>query len=72
MAYQRLLDRKRLEKGLTLEELGQKADLKDTSISRIINGGTNPRLRTIHKLADALECSPYEIGFDADQGGDAV
>jgi transcriptional regulator with XRE-family HTH domain len=49
------LRRARREKGLTQEALGFLAGLHRTEISLLERSGREPRLRTLLKLADALE-----------------
>lgn len=48
----------RLERELSQEKLGELAGLDRTYISSAEAGRRNVSLRTIHKLADALEVDP--------------
>ena len=41
------------EKGLTIQDLADKMEMKRESLSRAING--NPTLETLEKIASALE-----------------
>ncbi len=70
--YRKELDRKREKQGFSLQELATQAAIGTNTLSMIVNGHVEPYQRTVYKLADALRCSPSEIGFDADEGGDAV
>jgi transcriptional regulator with XRE-family HTH domain len=51
----RAIARRRIEKGLTYVEVGQRADLHPSHISRIERGFVNPRLSTLQDIADALK-----------------
>lgn len=53
----------RLSKGLTQEQLAERADIDASVISRIERGSrTNLRLNTLSKIVDALDID-YEIMF---------
>jgi len=45
----------RLEKGLSQEELAEKAGTKQTIISRVERGANQPSIETIQKIANALD-----------------
>jgi len=45
----------RLEKGLSQEELAEKAGTKQTIISRVERGANQPSIDTIQKIAKALD-----------------
>ena len=45
----------RLEKGITQIELAKKAGISNTYLSDIENERTNPSLKTLFKIAKALE-----------------
>ena len=49
---------------MTIRELADKADLPPTTVSRILRGG-NPNLRTLGKLAEALNVPTEDmvVGF---------
>lgn len=47
----------RLEKGLKQFELAKKAGISNTYLSDIEVGRTDPSLKTLEKIADALETS---------------
>ena len=51
----------REKKGLTQEELGDKANMHFTYIGQIERGLRNPSLINIHKLAKALNVSAGEL-----------
>jgi transcriptional regulator with XRE-family HTH domain len=51
---QEVLRRKRRRAGLTQEELADKAGVATTTVSRIEEGVTQPRIPTIRKIAQAL------------------
>ncbi len=48
-------------KGMTQEDLAEKAELFRTYLSRIETGGANPTLTVIHQLADALGVTPDRL-----------
>lgn len=55
----------RLEKGLSQKELGEKLGVSQQMIGQWETGKTNPKLETIHKIADALNVPLFELmGFD--------
>ena len=45
----------RLDKGLSQEELADKAGMKQSVISRIENGESEPRIETVNRIARALD-----------------
>lgn len=45
----------RLDKGLSQEELADKAGMKQSVISRIENGESEPRIETVNRIAKALD-----------------
>ena len=47
------------EKGLTIQDLADKMEMKRESLSRAING--NPTLETLEKIASALEVDITEL-----------
>lgn len=53
------------KKGITQRELSKRSGISEENISRIINGKNDPTLKTILKLADALEM-PIQAFFDSD------
>ena len=57
---------KRIEKGLTQEELGQKLGLQKSAIAKYENGRVeNIKRSVIGKMAQALECTPsYLMGWE--------
>ena len=51
----------RIARGLTQENLAKQADLNCTHISKIESGKRLPSLKSICRLADALDVEPYEL-----------
>jgi transcriptional regulator with XRE-family HTH domain len=60
------LRRARREKGLTQEALGDAAGLHRTEIGLLENAKRDPRLKTISKLAQALETTPSRLLSESD------
>lgn len=61
------LVRKRIGRGLTLDELGKEAGLSGSTIANLESGrtkGVHPS--TIRKLADAFNCEPDDL-FDLEE-----
>lgn len=50
-----MLIKKRIEKGLTQEELAWKTGTKQSAISRLESGSYNPSLAFLQKIAKALD-----------------
>jgi transcriptional regulator with XRE-family HTH domain len=48
-------------KGMTQEDLAEKAELFRTYLSRIETGGANPTLTVIHQLARAMGETPQSL-----------
>ena len=46
----------RLEANLTQKELAQKCGMKQSNISRLESGKSNPTIRFLKKLANSLDC----------------
>jgi transcriptional regulator with XRE-family HTH domain len=55
------LYRRRLEAGLTQDELAAMAGRSRFAISQIEQLRTEPRVTTIRRLAEALKCAPGEL-----------
>lgn len=55
------------EKGLTIQDLADKMEMKRESLSRAING--NPTLETLEKIANALEVDITELFEPSSFGG---
>lgn len=55
------------EKGLTIQDLADKMEMKRESLSRAING--NPTLETLEKIASALEVDITELFGSSSSGG---
>ena len=45
----------RINKGFSQEELARKANTKQSVISRLESGDSEPKIETIHKIAKALD-----------------
>ena len=43
------------QKDLSLKEFGYRADLEKQNVNRLLSGKTNPTLRTLRRIASALE-----------------
>ena len=54
------------EKGLTIQDLADKMEMKRESLSRAING--NPTLETLERIASALDVNVSEL-FAPSSGG---
>jgi len=51
----------RKEQGLTQKDLGFAINVEESAIGRIEGGGTNPTLKTILRIAKALNTSASEL-----------
>lgn len=51
----------RLGLGIKQIDLAIKIGIEDSALRRIESGNTNPSLRTLYKIADALEVSIKEL-----------
>ena len=49
------------EKGVTLNELAERVDLTQVSISRIVNAAAKPSLSALDRIAKALDVEVYEL-----------
>lgn len=47
----------RKQKGLTQKQLGEKCGMYESQIRKYENGNANPKIETLQKIADALDCS---------------
>ena len=61
IAFGRVVRQRRIDIGLTQEQLGFEAELRRTYISIIELGQQQPSLNTIFKLARALQISPGRL-----------
>jgi transcriptional regulator with XRE-family HTH domain len=61
VAFGRVLRRLRKEKKLSQVELGLSIPLQGKYVSLLEKGEYQPKLETIFRIADALECSPFEL-----------
>lgn len=59
----------RKSRGMTQTQLANAVGIKQPSLSSLENGVTEPALKTLIKLAKALECSLDEL---VDQNDDSV
>lgn len=57
-AFGKVLRKHRIKSGMTQEQLGFEANIRRTFISLLELGQQQPTLKTIFKLAEALEISP--------------
>ena len=57
-AFGKVLRKHRVKYGMTQEQLGFEANIRRTFISLLELGQQQPTLKTIFKLAEALEISP--------------
>lgn len=57
-----------LDQGLNSKDLATKAGVSDSSVSRLINGHSQPQNKTLKKIADVLGCTASELVFR--EGGD--
>ena len=56
-SFATVLRQLRIQKGLSQEQLGFKADLHRTYISQLERGLKSPSLKTLHKITSILEIS---------------
>lgn len=65
---------RRILKGLTQEELGEKIGLQKSAIAKYENGRVeNIKRCVMENMAEVLECSPcYLMGWDDDDGDTAA
>lgn len=56
---------KRREKGLTLEELAKLSEISKSTLNRIENGQTSPRLDQLEQIAKALKVKITDL-FESD------
>lgn len=57
------IKRKRLEKKLTQKQLGELCipQMADSAIRRYESGKANPKIKTLYKIAQGLDCSVHEL-----------
>jgi transcriptional regulator with XRE-family HTH domain len=65
-----LLRARRKKLNLTLEELGELADLSFASVMKFETGGTRPSITSLERLCRALACDPNSL-FAVSDGDDA-
>lgn len=59
--FGRNVRRLRKEKGLTMQQLANQADIELSQIYRIETGKINPKLSTVFMIAKAFEIKPEEL-----------
>ena len=70
MSLDKNLRRLRRMNGLSQNQLSDKTGIRVAHISKMENGGGDPKLSTIYKLMDALQCSEESlIGRDKNLNG---
>lgn len=52
---------KRVKKGYSVRELSEISGISKSTISRIENNKVSPTIETVETLADALECTFFEM-----------
>lgn len=55
------IKRIRKEKGLTQKKLGELCGINESNIRKYESGKQNPKIETIEKIANALQCPVYEL-----------
>jgi transcriptional regulator with XRE-family HTH domain len=55
------IKRIRKEKGLTQKKLGELCGMNEVQIRRYEIGKANPKIKTIERIASALEVTPFDI-----------
>lgn len=55
--------RLRTEKGMTQEDLCERAEIDRSYLQRIENGTSNPTIEVAHRLKQALKCEWADIFF---------
>ena len=60
-AIRDVLRKRRDDKGLNNRSLSLAADLNETAVRDLLNKVEDPRIGTLLRLAEALDCSPYEL-----------
>lgn len=69
MSFGDNLKRLRRDKGWTQGQLAEHADLKVTHIPKLENDSADPKLSTIYKLVNALNCSTDTLLMDSSKVG---
>lgn len=64
---------RRVERGLSQRELAQRVGTTQSAIARLESGGRPPRIDTLLRIADALECDLHVdlVPRESSAGGDA-
>ena len=63
------LRRLRKDRGLSQEQLSDRTGIRVAHISKIESDGTDPKLSTLYKLMDGLECSADTLLMDKNKVG---
>lgn len=61
----------RKKKGWTQQELANRSGIKLTHISTLESSESDPKLSTLSRLIEALDCSPNELMTEEQKEGDA-
>lgn len=72
MSFGENLKRARRDKGWTQGDLADAANIKVTHIPNLENDKGDPKLSTVYKLLNALECTPDQLLTDMDKAGNEV
>jgi len=64
------LREKRLERAMSMNELADAAGVSASTVMDIERTGASPRMATIRKLANALDCAPQDIAWPGDPFGE--
>ena len=67
MAFGRAVKARRAECGLTQEALAEKGELGRAFLSAMERGEKAPTIKTVWKLAQALECKPSDLWMTAER-----
>src|SRR6187402_2899381 len=62
----------RLLKGLTLKKLASLAHCSESMLSRVENGSANPSIKTMHRVAMALNMPVSGLFQETDENGNVV
>ena len=63
---------RRVARGLSQRELAQRVGTTQSAIARLESGGRPPRIDTLLRIADALDCDLHVDLIPRDPGGDAA
>lgn len=60
---------RRLSRGMSQQKLAEAADITQNGVFRIEAGDTNPQLSTLHRIAEALDCSVRDLIVGVSESG---